>query len=148
MKGNARKVVREHRAVAEAIAADPAGQRALAVRLAHQACAAAGLAEIEWIASALAALAQGAEPFQDWRAAGQRLLADPAVPTTVVPGGETPTRQQTAAFAALRTAALPDPLTAALETLAATLGTLGPDECADLLAELRRTPSQAPRQAR
>ncbi|MGW0522043.1 hypothetical protein [Crossiella sp. NPDC003009] len=135
MKGNARKVVREHRAVAEAIAADPAGQRELAVRLARRACVAAGLAEIGWIASALETLARGAEPFEDWRAAGQRLLADPAVPSTVVPGVETPTRQQTAAFATLRTAALPDPLTAALETLSATLGTLGPDQCADLLVK-------------
>lgn len=146
MKGNARKVVREHRAVAEAIAADPAGQRELAVRLARRACAAAGLAEIDWIAPALAALARGAEPFQDWRAAGRRLLADPAVPSTVAPGASL--RQQTAAFATLRTAVLPDPLTAALETLSATLSTLGPDQCADLLAELRRTPSHTPRQAR
>ncbi|GAA2829536.1 hypothetical protein GCM10010452_67390 [Crossiella cryophila] len=138
LKGNARKMIREHRDLAEALAAaDPATQRALAAALARQACAAARLTALDWITGALAAVDRGEQPFSDWRAAGQLLLTDPAVPSTVaVPGGP---RQQTSAFAALRVALLPDPLTAALETLAATLGTLSPTDRDVLLGDLRRT---------
>ncbi|MCK2242006.1 MULTISPECIES: hypothetical protein [unclassified Crossiella] len=138
LKGNARKVIREHREVAEALAAAaPAAQRDLAAGLARQACAAAGLTTLDWITGALAAVDRGEEPFTDWRVAGERLLADPGVPSTVAfPGG---LRQQTAAFATLRLAVLPDPLAAALETLSATLSTVGPEHRDGLLAQVRHT---------
>jgi hypothetical protein len=82
----------------------------------------AGLADVDWIAAGLAAVAAGTPlppPFDDPGTSWQRLLADPRVPRTVidVPHGTPSTLQQAIAFGVIAGAAQPDPLAAAIEAV-------------------------------
>jgi hypothetical protein len=100
----------------------PPTQRALAVWAVRQAYTVAGLADIDWIAPALAALEQGEPvpaPFDDQQHAWNRLWADQRIPTTTVtiPPGTPNCSQQAIAFPALHAAAHADPLAAAVDTV-------------------------------
>ncbi|MBM7783765.1 hypothetical protein [Tenggerimyces flavus] len=125
-------------------AAGPALQRTVARWAARRVYDRAGLAEVEWIAPALAALERGEPlppPFDQPDKAWERLIADPDAPDTTMlgmDGRSGPCHQQAFALPSLRHAADSDPLRAALT---ATL-----DACAgygidypELLADLRRT---------
>jgi hypothetical protein len=102
--------------------APPAMQRTIARWAARQACAAAGLGHIDWVADALAALDRG-EPlpasFADSDAALLRLQADQRVPSTAVTlatGTDSPSRQAVALLA-LRTAAHDSPVVSVVDTV-------------------------------
>ena len=82
--GNVRGVLRFDAALVRALdAAGPETQRAVALLAARRACEAAGLAELDWVAAALAALAEGRDlpaPFDDRQHLRQALESDPRVP--------------------------------------------------------------------
>jgi hypothetical protein len=114
-------------------------QRDVALWAADRAAAVAGLAEVDWIAPALAALHAGTPlppPFGDHRQAWDRLLGDPAVPRTTVtiPNGTPNCLQQAMAFPAITAAADPDPLAAAVEAVYAATIAHGDDHRACLAA--------------
>ncbi|WP_406300979.1 hypothetical protein OG948_59935 (plasmid) [Embleya sp. NBC_00888] len=123
---------------------DDATQRLIARWAAHRACAAAGLADVDWIASALAALDAGAPlpaPFDDPGEVWRRLLEDPNVPRTTItlPDGTTHNAlRQAFALPALLGAAEPDSLQAALDALYAATVSHGTDHRA-FLDEVRDT---------
>ncbi|WP_439678581.1 hypothetical protein [Embleya sp. MST-111070] len=123
---------------------DDGTQRAIARWAAHRAYALAGLADIDWIAPALAALDAGAPlpaPFDDPTEPWRRLLEDPNVPHTTItlPDGTTHNAlQQAFAFPALLGAAEPDSLRAALDALSAAAYAHGTDHRA-FLDEVRDT---------
>jgi hypothetical protein len=127
-------------AIAEA---GPDAQRAVARWTARRACARAGIAGIDWVAPALAALDQGRplpSPFDDTERVWRLLWADERVPHTTVThcnGLLENVSQQAAALPALWGAAEPDPLRAALEALLAAAVTFGSGYPA-LLEEVRR----------
>jgi hypothetical protein len=100
----------------------PDEQRTIARWAAGRAAEVAGLAAVDWIAPALAAVHAGAPlppPFDDHRRSWDRLLSDPAVPrtTVTVPYGPPNCLQQAMAFPAITAAVHEDPLAAAVETL-------------------------------
>jgi hypothetical protein len=110
----------------------PEQQRAIARWGARRAYSIAGLADIAWIAPALAALDRGEPlppPFDDDQTAWQRLWSDPQVPQTVVttPDGTPNFSQQALAFPTLTLAQADDPLAAAVDAIAAAMFTAGPD---------------------
>ncbi|MGP3968608.1 hypothetical protein [Streptomyces sp. 6N223] len=123
--------------------AAPAAQRAVARWTARRACARAGIAGIDWVAPALAALDEGLplpSPFDDTERTWRLLWADERVPHTTVThcnGLLENVSQQAAALPALWGAAEPDPLRAALEALLAAAVTFGADYPV-LLEEVRR----------
>jgi hypothetical protein len=126
-------------------------QRSIAGWAARRACTKAGLAGIEWIAPALAAIDDGRAlpaPVDDVERTWRLLWDDERVPHTTVTGydGRTPgVSRQAAAIPALWGAAEADPLQAALDALFAAVVTFGV-EYPTLLAEVRRTfPSAAER---
>ncbi|MEQ0557762.1 hypothetical protein ABJI51_01675 [Amycolatopsis sp. NEAU-NG30] len=128
--------------VGAAVDAGPAVQRALARHVAHLAFARARLDTVGWIADGLRALDAGRPlppPFDDWHAAWNRLLSDPAVPQTLVrlPDGRgEDALQQAMAFPAIFRATEADPLEALGSTLSAAEVTYG-DDRPRLLAEVR-----------
>jgi len=123
LPANAIGLARLDRALLEAMAdAPPAAQRALAHWATWQAYAVAGLAEVDWIAPALAALERGEPmppPFDGEQLPWNRLFADPAIRHTTVamPNGPPNCSQQAMAFTALSAAAHADPLAAAVDTV-------------------------------
>ncbi|KUN09565.1 hypothetical protein AQI95_04400 [Streptomyces yokosukanensis] len=86
--GNVRGVLDFDAALVHAVdAAGPAAQRAVALLAARRACEAAGLAELDWIAAGLAAVAEGRPlppPLDDADRVWQALDADPRVPDRAV----------------------------------------------------------------
>lgn len=134
-------LLRLDRDLVEAIeSADEPTQRAVAGWLARQACDAASLSGLDWVAEALAALENGELlPLADHNAAFQLLNTDPRVPRTAVAswdGRHDRISQQHAALPALRAAAADEPLAAAVETLFHAVVTFG-SGYARLLADLR-----------
>lgn len=126
---------------------DPADQRAIARWAARRACDVSGLAALDWVAPALAAVEQGDDlpaPFDDQGRAWQLLLGDGTAVTnvhrTTTPPGtlEFPDRMdpQAAALPAVFAAVDTDPLRAAIDTIAAAMATFGNDYPV-LLGELR-----------
>ncbi|MFG2907508.1 hypothetical protein ACGF13_20910 [Kitasatospora sp. NPDC048286] len=76
--------------------AGPRAQRAVARFAARRACAAAGLAGLDWVAAALTALDEGRPlpaPFDDPAALWQTLAADPRVPARTVRRAVAPERE-------------------------------------------------------
>lgn len=111
--------------------AEPQVQRAVARWATRQACAVAGLAGIDWVAGALAALDRDEplpSPFDDTERAWQRLWSDPRIPQTVVttPDGTPNFSQQALAFPTITQATNADPLAAAVDALAAAMYAHGP----------------------
>jgi hypothetical protein len=118
-------------------AAGPEVQRALTRWAAHRACAAAGLGEIDWVTRGLAELDRGepySPPLDDSRRLRDAVLCDARVRQS---RGSGPGLPQAAAFVALRDAADPDPLKAALDTLLAAVAAHETDH-PHLLAAVRR----------
>ncbi|WP_406300117.1 hypothetical protein OG948_33750 [Embleya sp. NBC_00888] len=117
---------------------DDTTQREIARSAAHRACTLAGLADVDWIAPALAALDVGRAlpaPFDDSGELWRRLLEDPNVPRTTItlPDGTTHNAlQQACALPALLGAAEPDSLQAALDALYAATVSHGTDHRAFL----------------
>ncbi len=108
---------------------NPAMQRAVGVWAARQACAAAGLTNLDWVKPALAALERGESlPFAELGEAFRLLGADPRVPHTSVAsydGRHGHISQQHMAVPALWSAAADDPLAAGLESLFHAMVTVG-----------------------
>ncbi|AUH41732.1 hypothetical protein [Streptomyces sp. CMB-StM0423] len=145
--GNVMMLVRLDRDLIDEVdAAGPRAQRDLARWAARRALAAAGLDRVGWVAAGLEGLDRGEAlpaPFDDMSRAFDRLLADPAVPQTLVDstdGRYDNVLQQAMALPALFGAAEPDPLRAALDALshaAATWGSAYPSLFAEARARLR-----------
>ncbi|WP_186319108.1 hypothetical protein [Streptomyces sp. SAJ15] len=75
--------------------AGPAAQRAVALLAARRACEAAGLAQLDWIAAGLTALAEGRPlppPLDDPDRAWQALESDPGVPDRTIVQATPPKR--------------------------------------------------------
>jgi hypothetical protein len=108
---------------------DPATQRKVAVWAARQACAVAGLTDLEWVKPALAALEHREFlPFADIGEAFRLLNADLHVRRTTIAsydGQFERLSQQHMAVPALWSAAAADPLRAALESLVHAIVTVG-----------------------
>lgn len=119
--------------------ADSATQRAVAVWAAHRACAIAGLAELDWVAAALAALDRDQLLADDVTQAFDLLNNDPRVRYTTVRSYDDrhDLSRQHAALPAVWSAAHADPLVAAMESLFHTVVTAGRDY-PGVLAELRQ----------
>jgi hypothetical protein len=133
MEGAAVDLVRVDRQLAEAVAAaDAATQRAIARWAARLAFTAAGLAEVDWIAPALAALDRQEEfppPFPHRHLIWERILDDARIRHTSVAawnGYPPDIVQQQAALPALRQARGEDALRAAVETLVTAMAVSGP----------------------
>jgi hypothetical protein len=140
----ARTLVLLDRRLAEAIAAaSPVRQRALARWTARRTLAEAGLEAIDWIAAGLTALDAGGPlpaPFDDDRAAWERLWADHRVPRSVVTSPDeqrSPCLQQAMAFPVLAAAAHPDPVVAAFDAVHHATAAFGDPGCRTLYGELR-----------
>jgi hypothetical protein len=150
LRGNALSAARRDPALAERIAAtDPAVQRRLAAWVARRAFTEAGLADIDWIAPALAALEQGlplpapfdrpADDLGGDRRGWDLLFSDPRVPSTTVTSltGDMDNLSQPAmAFPALCAAAHPEPLQACLDALHAAAVTNGYGRTQDLYGQV------------
>jgi hypothetical protein len=144
--GNSRAMAKLDVELAEAIAAaSPDTQRLIARWTARRAYEVAGLADLDWVAPALAALDQGRElppPFDDSQGVWRTFHADQRVPRNTVPSldGRHPNMLQAAmALPALFAAAEPDPLTAALRALYDGAVTFGRYDYPALFQEVRRT---------
>ncbi|MFB7088985.1 hypothetical protein [Streptomyces sp. NPDC056296] len=142
--GDARGLVPLDRELLDAVdAVCPATQRRLARWAAHRAFTAAGLDDVDWITPALAALDRGEPlpaPFDDPRRAWERFFTDDRITRTAsdaFDGCRGNPLRQVMAMPALRAAAEPDPLRAALDALFAAAVTHGTDYPA-LFAEARR----------
>ena len=121
--------------------ATPEQQRAVARWATWRACAVAGLAGVDWITAALAALDRGEPlppPFDDADRAWQRLFSDRRIRHTVVttPDGTPNVSQQALAFPTITQATNDDPLAAAVDALAAAMYAYGP-ALRDLAADCR-----------
>jgi hypothetical protein len=124
LRGTALTVARLDRSLVDALAqTDPITQRDIARWVTRRAFVEAQLADVEWIAPALAAMDRGEPlppPFDDERRAWDLLLSDARVPQTLVtsPDGRFDNcLQQAMAFPALFSALEQDPLRAALDAL-------------------------------
>jgi hypothetical protein len=88
VRGNVRGVLRFDAALVHALdAAGPETQRAVALLAANRACEAAGLSDLDWVAAALTALAEGRAlppPFDDRAQLWQALKSDPRAPHRTV----------------------------------------------------------------
>ncbi|MEU8633780.1 hypothetical protein AB0C38_16530 [Amycolatopsis sp. NPDC048633] len=133
---------RERGLAGDVVVASPEAQRALARWVARRTFERAGLDRVGWIADGLRALEEGRPlppPFDDGKAAWDRLLSDPEVPRTLVrtpDGRHDNALQQAMAFPAVFGAAQEDPLEALGHTLSAAAVTYG-DEGAAFFAEAR-----------
>ncbi|MFC0542197.1 hypothetical protein [Kutzneria chonburiensis] len=145
MDGNARALATLDRRLADALAETGADtQRAVAHWAARRVYVEAQLADVEWIAPALAALDQGEPlpaPFDDrWRVS-DLVLSDDRVPHTVVTsldGSSDNFHQQSVALPAVFAAGNSDPLRAALEALFSAAHGFGRDRLPVLFAEARQ----------
>ncbi|MCG8915635.1 hypothetical protein L6E12_07535 [Actinokineospora sp. PR83] len=143
--GNAVAVARLDRDLVDAVVAtDTDTQWRLARWVARRALAEAGLAGVDWIAEALAAVERG-DPlppaFGDPRVVWDRLLGDERVPrstVTSVDGSTENCLQQAMAFPVLLAFHEDDPLRVALDALASGAGAFGFGRTAVLFAEVRR----------
>lgn len=143
LRGTLRQLAKQDRALIGAVvAAPPENQRALARWVARRAFERAGLDSVGWIADGLRALEEDRPlppPFDDWQAAWDRLLSDPAVPHTLVrtpDGRHDNALQQAMAFPAIFAAAKADPAEALGQALSAAAVTFGDDRAA-FFAEAR-----------
>ena len=144
LSGNAQAMAVLDRDLAEAIvAAGPETQRSIARWTTRAAYTVAGLADLDWAASALDALDGGRDlppPFDDHDQVWERLFTDPRVPRTTVTSvdGDTPNMsQQAMAVPALFGAVGPDPLDAALEALFAASAAFGREGYKAFFGEVR-----------
>jgi hypothetical protein len=123
LPANAVGLARLDRGLLDALAAaTPPVQRAIAAWGARQACTAARLSTIDWVAPALAAVDRGAPlppPFDGDTDPWDRLWADRRVPSTTVtiPTGTPNCSQQAIALPAIRAATHDDPLAGAVDTV-------------------------------
>jgi hypothetical protein len=146
LRGTALTVARLDRSLVDALArTDPVTQRDIARWVARRAFVEARLAEVDWIAPALAALDRGEPlppPFDDDRRAwGILLLSDARVPRTLVtsPDGRLDNcLQQAMAFPALFSALEQDPLRAALDALWSAAVAFGHGRHQVLFSEVRQ----------
>jgi hypothetical protein len=145
LPGNVLNVGRMDRFLVEALAqADPLIQRQIARWVTRRAFAEAGLADVGWIAPALAAMDQGGPlppPFDGDRLPWDLLFSDAQIPSTTVtsPDGSTDNYcQQAMAFPALLSAREQDPLAAALDALWAAAVTFGYGRRQVLFTEVRQ----------
>jgi hypothetical protein len=146
LRGTAVTVARLDRSLVDALAqTDPVTQRDIARWVVRRAFVEARLADVEWIAPALAAMDRGEPlppPFDDdQRAWGMLLLSDARVPRTLVtsPDGRLDNcLQQAMAFPALFAALEQDPLRAALDALWSAAVAFGHGRYQVLFAEVRQ----------
>jgi hypothetical protein len=145
LRSTALTVARLDRSLVDALAnADPVTQRAIARWVTRRAFVEAGLADVEWIAPALAAMDRGEPPpppFDDHRRAWDLLLSDARVPRTLVtsPDGRLGNYlQQAMAFPALFAALQQDPLRAALDALWSAVVAFGHGRHQVLFGEVRQ----------
>lgn len=145
LRGTALMVARLDRSLVDALAsADPVTQRDIARWVARRAFVEARLAQVEWIAPALAAMDGGEPlppPFDDDRRAWDLLLSDARVPHTLVtsPDGRLDNcLQQAMAFPALSSAMEQGPLRAALDALWSAAVTFGHSRHQVLFTEVRQ----------
>ncbi|MEU4766469.1 hypothetical protein AB0H12_24750 [Actinosynnema sp. NPDC023794] len=147
LRGTPLLVVGLDRPLGEAIAeAGPALQRDVARWAARRAFTEAGLADVDWIAPALAAMDRGEPlppPFGDGPLGEllDLLLADERIPRTPMPSldGKHDVLQQATALPAIFAAHEENPLKAALEALWAGVQTFGRRRYGVLFAELRES---------
>ncbi|RJQ69110.1 hypothetical protein D5S17_31300 [Pseudonocardiaceae bacterium YIM PH 21723] len=144
LRGNALSVAELDRPLVDALAeADPAIQREIARWVTRRAFVEAQLADVDWIAPALAAMDRGEplpSPFDQDSLPWDRLFADDRVPTTLVtsPDGRTDNcLQQAMAFPALSSAVEQDPLRAATDALWAAAVAFGHGRHEVVFAEVR-----------
>jgi hypothetical protein len=140
----ARELVRCDRPLIDALAAAPAAVlREVAHCAARWALTEAGMADIDWIAAALTALEAGRAlpaPFDDDAQVWRRLFTDERIPATTVrspDGGEYDWSRQHFSMPALLSAAHPDPLRAAVASIAHAVVGVGPDGCDALVTTVR-----------
>jgi hypothetical protein len=145
LRGTALTVARLDRSLVDALAdADPVTQRAIARWATRRAFVEAQLADVEWIAPALAAMDRGEplpSPFDHDQRAWELLLSDAGVPQTLVtsPDGRLDNcLQQAMAFPALFAALEQDPLRAALDALWSAAVTFGHSRHQVLFTEVRQ----------
>ncbi len=150
LKGFALRVARFDRPLVDALGdADPLTQRQVARWVTRRAYAEAGLADIDWIAPALAAMDRGdplPPPFDgdgrpgSSKPAFDRLRSDRRVPRTAVPspdGRFGQCHQQSMALPAIFSARQEDPLRAALDALHSGAAGFGRDRYPALFTEVR-----------
>jgi hypothetical protein len=145
VRANALSVARLDRPLVDALAeADLVTLRQIARWVTRRAFVEAQLAEVEWIAPALAAMDRGEAlpaPFDDEQRAWDLLLSDARVPQTLVtsPDGRLDNcLQQAMAFPAVFSAREEDPLRAALDALWSAAVAFGYGRHQVLFAEVRR----------
>ncbi|MCC8243294.1 hypothetical protein [Saccharothrix luteola] len=145
LRGTAMSLASLDRPLVDALAeADPATQRQVARWAIRRAFTAAGLADLDWIAPALAAMDRGEPlppPFEDTLQPWDRMMVDERIPQTVVTtldGRYDNFSQQAMALPALFAEAEPDPLAAACEAVWSAVSTLGPGRYDALFDELRK----------
>ncbi|HEX3781665.1 MAG TPA: hypothetical protein VHX38_18540 [Pseudonocardiaceae bacterium] len=143
-RGSALSLARLDRPLLDALAElDPADLRLIARWVVKRAYVQAQLADIDWIAPALAALERDQPlpaPFDDSPSLWDRLLNDRRVPRTTVTsldGRHDNMRQQAMALPAILAAIDPDPLQAACGALWHAAVAFGRDACPMLFAEVR-----------
>jgi hypothetical protein len=144
LRGHALSVARLDRPLVDALAeTDPVTQRQIARWVTRRACVEAQLADVEWIAHALAAMDRGESlpaPFDDDRRAWDLLLSDERVPRTTVTspdGTRDNCLQQAMAFPAVFSAREQDPLCAALDALWSAAVAFGHGQHQALFTEVR-----------
>ncbi|MEV1119529.1 hypothetical protein AB0I91_31135 [Actinosynnema sp. NPDC049800] len=144
LRGTALSLASVDRSLVDALAgAEPAVQRQVARWAIGRAFAEAGLAEVDWIAPALAAMDRGEPlppPFVDTFQPWDRMMADPRVPQTVVTtldGRHDNFSQQAMALPAIFAEQESDPMVAAFDAVWSSVATYGPGRYDVLLRELR-----------
>lgn len=145
LRGTALDLAPLDRPLVDALAeVGPDAQRAVARWAVRRAYVEAQLADIDWIAPALAAMDRGEPlppPFEDDRQPWDRLFADERVPHTLVTtpdGRHDDFLQQAMALPAIFTTLEEDPLRAAFDALWTAVGTFGRGRHELLFAELRQ----------
>ncbi len=145
LRGTALTVARLDRSLVDALAqTDPVTQRDIARWVTRRAFVEARLADVEWIAPALAAMDRGEplpSPFDDDRRAWGMLLSDARVPRTLVTsldGRLDNCLQQAMAIPALFSALEQDPLRAALDALWSAAVAFGHGRHQVLFSEVRQ----------
>src|SRR6266545_1015493 len=145
LRGTALTVARLDRSLVDALAqTDPVIQRDIARWVTRRAFVEARLADVEWIAPALAAMDRGEplpSPFDDDRRAWGMLLSDARVPRTLVTsldGRLANCLQQAMAIPALFSALEQDPLRAALDALWSAAVAFGHGRHQVLFSEVRQ----------
>ncbi|MFD0204851.1 MULTISPECIES: hypothetical protein [Saccharothrix] len=144
LRGSALNLAPLDRPLVDALAeAEPTVQRQVARWAIRRAFTEGGLADIDWIAPALAAMDRGEPlppPFEDDRRPWDLLFADERVPQTVVTtlnGVHDNFSQQAMALPAIFAELEQDPLVAAFDAVWSAVATYGRGRHGELLAELR-----------